>query len=970
LPAAPPKGVRLNASIPFIDHHAVPEILQQLFEEYPRGMTIAASLVGGLLLAVVIALWQVYAPGPRRRRGLRRVTRKLQQGHWPEALEQLRRVRQIGLPSPGWRKRFEEVEGQCLQAASQGLLAEKKFEDALESGLKAATLLHRSEAEVRQTVQAAMLEEIRSLFSASRMGETRAIFDLIGRTLLVQSPCREASFWQGLCHLRAGQPQEALNALQLSRTGVAKTLVLDEGLGEFTTGAENVPTNPFIEPPLYIGALLLRQGQAKEALKFLTEANRIDANCPIVTLQLGAAMIAAGSDTQFAVRALQRAMGPKGLGMWTGQPQKMWAEAFPEHRSYIRKLAGKYTFICPLFGGDQQVLMRQGSLALAQGLSRLENFKDAAAQFARALQEGAPSVTVLRGLGLSLAKLGDYDEAFKQLRIAHEMEDPKDRLTAGYLALCGAKGKPNRPEDVPLNIAWAIRTVTQFTAPKDAEWAGLVSDIFAEARRHQVLTSIDDQLYLCEHLLSVDACDADAAHAYHHLQASHPGAMRPEYAWLFCRAAALHRIEGDHALKLFALTFADQAAARAYFEQRQWSFEDVEYAYLERAAKLAPGQFPAPLGPDYPPRGEQMLLARSLAQEKAGKTAEALESARILARLAPHNGPAQDRLACLAHRAGHDDEALSILAQWQAMHPHDPLPRVRRAILLQQRGDLDTWPALLREALPLCQPPRRGRVAFLGARLTLQAALESAAAESNVLDAAHEFLDIVLQEQPEHTEALWLLAAVRWLMHDREGLARQAPLMHRDDYPEPRYQLMAALCRLTAGDSAGTVAACQRLQKQATEKQPLEAGNGAPATWSSETEAAYLAGIAHLELGDYRAAIQNLTAAARATTSPSAAYAQALLGLALFHEHQHAEAAAWWEKLDGSRRAAWKVNEALGNTVFLGALDAFAQGRFEQAAEKLRQAGKLGCRDRRLGPLLILALFRAGQQVIYGYKTV
>jgi tetratricopeptide (TPR) repeat protein len=947
--------------------HAVPEILQQLFEEYPREMKIAAGILAALILAVIVALWQVYAPGPRRRRGLRRVARKLQEGHWQEALDQLRRVRQIGLPSPGWRKRFEAVEGECLQAASRGLLAEKKFEDALEHGLKAAALLHRSEAEVRQTVQAAMLEEIRSLFSASRMGETRAIFDLIGRALLVQSPCREASFWQALCHLRAGQPQEALGALQLSRTGVAKTLVLDDVLGEFTTGAESAPTNPFIEPPLYLGALLLRQGQAKEALKFLTEANRIDANCPIVTLQLGAAMIAAGSDTQFAVRALQRSLGPKGLGMWSGQPQKMWSEAFPEHRSYVRKLAAKHSFICPLFGGDQQVLMRQGSLALAQGLSRLENFKDAAAQFARALQEGAPSVTVLRGLGLSLAKLGDYDEAFKQLRIAHEMEDPKDRLTAGYLALCGAKGKANKPEDVPLNIAWAIRTVTQFTAPRDAEWAGLVSDIFAEARRQNVPVSLDDQLYLCEHLLSVDACDADAADAYHHLQASHPGAMRPEYAWLYCRAAALHGVEGEHALTLFALTFADQAAVRAYFEARQWRFEDVEYAYLERAAKLAPGQFPAPLGPDYPPRGEHMLLARSLAQEKAGDTAEALASARILARLAPHNGPAQDRLACLAHRAGQDDEALSILAQWQAMHPHDPLPRVRRAILLQSRGDVDTWPALLREALPLCPPQRRAQVAFLGARLTLQAALESAAAESNILDAAQEFLDIVLEQQPEHAEAPWFLAAVRWLKHDREGLARQAPLLRHDEHAEPRYHLMAALCRLAAGDHAGAVAACQRAGARAPAQQP-PAANGAP-TWSAETEAAYLSGIAHLELGDHAAAIRDLTIAARASGSPSAAYAQALLGLALFHGHQHAEAAAWWEKLESGRRAAWKVNEALGSTVFLGALDAFEQGRFEQAADKLRQAGKLGCRDRRLGPRLLLALFRAGQQVLYGYKS-
>jgi len=45
----------------------------------------------------------------------------------------------------------------------------------------------------------------------------------------------------------------------------------------------------FIDPPLYLGAMLLRRGQAKEALKLLTEANRIDSSCPVVTAQLGSA---------------------------------------------------------------------------------------------------------------------------------------------------------------------------------------------------------------------------------------------------------------------------------------------------------------------------------------------------------------------------------------------------------------------------------------------------------------------------------------------------------------------------------------------------------------------------------------------------------------------------------------------------------------------------------------------------------
>src|SRR6185503_4069513 len=90
------------------------------------------------------------------------------------------------------------------------------------------------------------------------------------------------------------------------------------------------PPSPYIDPTLYIGAILLRTGQAKEALRFLTEANRMDANCPFITLQLGAAIVTAGGDTNMAVRALQRALGPKGLGQWLDKPERAWVEGLPD----------------------------------------------------------------------------------------------------------------------------------------------------------------------------------------------------------------------------------------------------------------------------------------------------------------------------------------------------------------------------------------------------------------------------------------------------------------------------------------------------------------------------------------------------------------------------------------------------------------------------------------------------------------
>ena len=95
------------------------------------------------------------------------------------------------------------------------------------------------------------------------------------------------------------------------------------------------------------------------------EANRVDASCPFITWQMGLSMVAAGNDPGLAVRALQRAVGPRGLGMWKDNPARAWVEAFPEARSYVRRLATRHPYICPLFGGDLNILLRQGQLALA-----------------------------------------------------------------------------------------------------------------------------------------------------------------------------------------------------------------------------------------------------------------------------------------------------------------------------------------------------------------------------------------------------------------------------------------------------------------------------------------------------------------------------------------------------------------------------------------------------------------------------
>ena len=942
----------------------LPEIILKLHQDYPGRFAIFYGTIAFLVLLTLVGIWQLWGGGPRRRRGLRAARKQLAAGDWKGALEQLKRVRAIGLPSASWVKTFDQFEAECLQAAGAAAIKDNKFEEALEHGRRAAQILDQPEHEVRMNVQSAMLREIRRLFS--KTGETDAILDLIVRTLQVQAPCREASFWQAMCEVRLGALDAALRHFQVARTGQSSAISLDTGFAEAgAPGAPPAPPSTFIDPSLYLGAILLRTGMAKESLRFLTEANRMDSNCPFITLQLGAAIVTAGGDTNMAVRALQRALGPKGLGQWQGNPDRAWVQGMPENRSYVRKLAEEFPFVCPLFGEDMKYLIRQGNLALAQGQFKLGNFQDAAALFDKVLKEGAPSLPILRGLGLSLAKLGRYDDAFVHLRTAHEMEVEKERLTTGYLALCGACGKPSRAEDKLENIAWAVRLVTPFNAPGDAEWVGLVNRIFAEARQNAIPLTRDDQLYLCEHLVSIKGCDALSAQGFHHLIATEPTLVQPEYAWLYCRADQQHDVGGPQAPALYALTFTHQEAARAFFAEHGWDFDEIELMYLRRAAETEPGHYPAVLGPDYPPRGEQILLAKAQQLEDAGQREDALRTIEILVKLAPSNTAAMDRAAMFHHRAGRLEPAYNLLEQWHQTQTHEPLPLVRQALVLHQQGNDPGCFGKLRHAMSISQGRRRANVAFLGARLALESYLAprpEQEPDAGGLATVQDFLHECLTHDSGHPHALWCLAAVRWLSGDSAALSEQAQHMRNAEVADVRYHYFSALCHLVGGQLEAVVAICERVTRQAGK-------NGNLAQRALAVESGYLLALAQIGLNQSRAAIDALKPITYDPKSPTLGYAQALLGEVLFREKRHDEAIAAWQALDAQKRAAWKLAEPMAQTTFISALESLDRADYEQAAEKFRQSGKLGYRDRRLGPLLLLALFKAGQQAIYAGET-
>lgn len=936
---------------------AVPEFLAQWLRD---NAVLLGSIVGVALSLLVLSIWWAFGKGPRLRRALRFVQRLMQQGDAASAQEQISKLRRSYSLAGAWASRVDQLEGQLLEFQARATLGQGRFEEALGQLFQASQLLGKPDLEARATVQNAMLDEVHRLFSQNAESEIPTILDLLNRALRVQSPCREASFWMGMCFLRVGQLEEALQFLHVARAGTPNW---EEETAPGTAATPPAPPSPIIDPSLYLGTVLHRHGRPRDALRFLTEANRLDPNCPLVKLQLGASMVAADRDPNMAVRVLQAALGPKGLGLWSATPQRMWVEAFPDNRSYIRKLALKHPFTCPLWGSDLSALLHQGTFALAQGQYRLGNFQEASESFTRATQEGAPSLPVLRGLGLSLARLNRYDEAFKHLRMAHDMEEPKDRLTAGYLALCGALGTAMDQADVPRNLAWAVHILTGFAAPRDEEWINIINAVFAEARKHNVELSLDDQIYLCEHLLNSNDISPHAAQAYHHLQITHPDSMRPEYAWLFCRAMIEKPLDGPGVLRLFEITFSDTAPARAFFEQRHWDFDAVERAYLERAAALAPGKFPAILGAEYSSRGERLLLAQAATFENQGDLESAASQLKILARLNPHHAGALDGLARLYHRRDADAKALAVLDRWQKIHPADPLPLVRRALLHYRREEFAEGQHHLQQALSRCQGKRRAAVAFLGARLALQAIGHARDGEfpEPVLDAAQQFLHEVLREQSDHPQGLWNLAAICWLRGQRDQLVQLAPRLKQPDVSDPFFHYFAAVCQLEARDYDSVLAACQRVRRLVEASKP----NGTPHL-PLDLESDFLAGQAKFAQGDMAAAAELLARPARAAECSCMAMAQMLLGLIRYQQQDHEDTVTWWQRIDAGKRAGWKLNEPLATTLFLSALDLFHQKKFEEAAERLRNAGRMGCRDRRLGSVLLLSLFRAGQQAIYG----
>jgi tetratricopeptide (TPR) repeat protein len=882
-------------------------------------------VIVGLVAVLVagIALYFAFAPTPRRRRALSRAQKGLDSGNWKEALALTEAMLPAVARHPAWQARFRNLAGECHQRAVDQALKERDFDAALDHALKAAGLLSLDETEQRSRIVEVILAEVRRTFAAGP-AEAKTLRDLVNRAARVcgyEPP--EGTFWLALSEVREGDLEEALVDMTRAQEQVGRQI---------------------LDPSFYVGVLLHRLGRPQEGLRYLGEANRIDAGCPFITWQMGVSLVGSGGDSGVAVRALQRVLSNRGLGLWQDHPERAWVEGFPEGRSYVRRLASKYPYVCPLLGGDLGVIVRQGQMALAQALYRMDRFQEAADLYGKLLQESPPTVMLMRGYGLALARLGLYDQAYKYLRSALEQEEPKAPFTAAYLALCGALGKPTNADDKPKNITWALRLLARYPIMGNAEWAGLVASVHAEARKVGVALDASDQVLLCDALASVQSTHAAAAEAYAHLASTFPDSLQPIHAWLYSRAATVHGVVAPCDLDLFARTFQEPAKARSFFEQQKWDFAETEYTYLQRSAKLLPGQFPPVLGPEYPRRGEAFLLARSRQQEEAGQQDPARAAVELLLQLAPTSLAAHDRLACLHYRQGQLDQAVAVLDGWRRLAPTDHWPLVRQAIIEQERGNAQRRAEAIDRALGLTKGPLRSSVAFLGARLALR---EGAPA----LDAPRRLLEECLRDTPDHVDALWCLAAVRSVQGDREGVASLAGAMDRPTVTDARFHFLGAVCNLAARKY----------------KQVVELAGRAARDQSLEVESRFVMAWAHLNLGELEAAQQALRKVAGEPKSPSAVYARALLGQLSLQKDNHDEAVQWWSTVDAASRARWQLDEPLRQSVLLSGLLSLQEKRFEQAAERFREASKLGLRDRRLASLITLALVKAGQRLLYDH---
>ncbi len=294
---------------------------------------------------------------------------------------------------------------------------------------------------------------------------------------------------------------------------------------------------------------------------------------------------------------------------------------------------------------------------------------------------------------------------------AYEQEQTKSPATACCLAFCAAKAKPNRPEDRPANVRWAVRLLVDLALPIEAEPARMAAQVYAEGRSLGIPVPVEDQLRLCDTLVALNAADPVAAGAFDQLAATMFESVRPPYAFHFGQAAQLHGVRGERDLSLLEKIFRHGSMAREYFESRGWNLAGVERLFLERWSEHHKG-FPEVFGPDYPAQCEQALLEQARVEEAAGESAAAQASIDLLRRLIPPNAATCDRLARLSWARGDAEEAERLLSDWIEQEPKNVTPHLRLAVIEQAGGDFESSNRRIQAGFDLASADAKARIAL------------------------------------------------------------------------------------------------------------------------------------------------------------------------------------------------------------------------------------------------------------------
>lgn len=873
--------------------HSVPFMVPPL-------LAVSIFAYGTLLITigvfVVMLLWVIRPDGipllsllSPRERGLRKARTLLAAGDWKTAFAIADSLRDPLEPDPPFDRRVQYFEGDCLYQAAERALQNSKYAEALELMRGAGDRLGLPEVEFDKRIVGLLLAELRRRVSSDPA--SIEIERLVAELQRVSAAHPEAAFWLGLHHLHAKKYEQAVNAFQ-------------DALAD-----EQVP-----DAAIYLGALNIQADQPREALRWLGQAARQAPDNPVVQWQLGDAILESSGDPAAAVKALERATGPAGLMKYVSDPNGMWIETLPPE-SWLAQLTRRMPVPCPLGFDRPDQALSSARRSLATALERCNRSTDAATVYYQAFSSGDDSPLVRRGLGLSLARAGLYDDALPHLKAAQAQESPPTPLTTGYLAVCTARATSTTPEEHAKNLLQGIDVLTGLEVRGDAEWARLARELYREVETAGVkLTSIQFR-ELSQILASVGATDATAIEVYDQL-AEEPDQVPADVAALYVRAATDRNYKGLHDAAMFDRAFRDRDSLRRFFAERKWDFTTAERAYLTRWVERSPGRYPESPGPIYAAVAERMLIDESRQAQVEGH----YDTARTLSELAFTLGPTRaltlDRMAEMAFRQDDRAEALRLLGEWTKNHPADPRPLVRRALIELQDGNVDSALELLAEACDKVSGPGRGKLYLVTARVALTAGHN---------EIAEELLEQARTAIPTDPDPLLALVALAWKRGDYDRVASFAVLLERLRGDDAQRSYFAALAHSIAGNETSAEAAF--------------ATASSTDNWKNDT--AHLRATMLVWQGRDAEALESLQSV-RGDSGLSIDLIRGWTGQLAWNRGEYSAAWKAWDALPAERRSQWKLEAAFNTATYLAGLQAMEAGQADDALRLFRQARNAG----------------------------